>query len=225
LRQQIAGQDIILALLGVRGGMEELGGVPASVWGNYIKAFQEMREGASAQRVMGQLSPSGLANLFKTAEYYSQGAYTGRGNRLLSPDDIKDNSGILFLRMLGFGSTQLARKREEQFWSNTLNQKYRPKMNTLKRRASNAFMKMMSAAEKDNPELEEKYRQEYLDVYQDLSKFLIDNSLPYDPASFNRAVFEKVQRNIVGSPLLKDYDKMVRPQAGRIKAITVGEED
>lgn len=220
IRQQIAGQDLLLALMGVRGGLEEFAGVQGTVLSNFIAAMQGIREGESIPKVAGMMSPSALGNLFRTADYATSGVSTRKGIRLISPKEIRENPEEIFLRLVGFGTSRIASAREEQYWSQTLNQKYRPKMNMLRSRAQKFALRIIEAQKKGDIEEADKWRAEYKKTFRELMKFIKTNKLAYDTSSFQRAVYDKVGRNLAGRPRVKDYDRIVRREARKIRELS-----
>lgn len=218
LRAQIAGQDLLLAIMGVRGGFEDIGGVQGSVIGKYIDAFNLYREGGSKARVAEKLSPTALSNLIKAYTYNKEGVYTIRGDRTVSPEEYK--AIHTFSRILGFRTTLVADRSEEKFWSTMLNEKYKPKLNTLRKRGQNIVMKIIDAQKSGDLNEADKQRQELRKVYSDLSKFLKDNKIYYDVSAFNRSIYDKVEKNLMSGLRLADFDKIVRPEAVKLREIT-----
>lgn len=224
LRQSVAGQDLLLAMLGVRGDIGSIGGVPSSALGNFVSGLQGLRDGDSVPRVAGDMLPSGLRNLFKAYQYATEGAFTRKDVQLVSAEEFQRNPKELFFRVMGFGTGRVADAREKQFWANQLNQKYRPKLNNVRSNLVNSMRKIIRETKKENPDPERiaQYREEYRKTFMKFLKYLRDNKLPYDVSAMNKAVQDATTRDLTGITY-KDIDRIVRPEFGKIEKITKGE--
>jgi hypothetical protein len=222
LRQSVQGQDLIFAATGIRGDMSALFGVQGSVATNVMEALHNIKDGGSVSKTAGLMSPSALRNIFLALDYSQHGASTGKGNRLLTPQQIDESPEIVLLRILGFGSSKLADSREMQFWTQHLNQKYDAKMNSLRSKSQKYSTYALDAAKEGDYVKMLEYQEKNREVYRELLEFLRKNNLPYDPNAFVTSVVQKVMRNQEGIPSIRDFDKMVRREYPRLKELTVG---
>jgi len=167
------------------------------------------------------LTPTSIANLFRASTYMEDGVMTRKGVRLMTPEEVKEAPFTnVFLRMLGVGSGRVADRREEQYWSNLVNQQYKPKLNSLRSRAANVAMRIADATEVGKLDKVQSLQKDYDKVLDDLYKFIDKNNLPYDVSSFHRSVYDKVSQRLEGGPLPKQYDRMMREQYFVNRAVT-----
>ena len=221
LRQPIAGQDVLLALMGVKGDATDLFGVQGSFASNLVAGLQEWSSGGTVSSVGTMLTPTSIANLFRASTYMEDGVMTRKGVRLMTPEEVKEAPFTnVFLRMLGVGSGRVADRREEQYWSNLVNQQYKPKLNSLRSRAANVAMRIADATEVGKLDKVQSLQKDYDKVLDDLYKFIDKNNLPYDVSSFHRSVYDKVSQRLEGGPLPKQYDRMMREQYFVNRAVT-----
>jgi hypothetical protein len=206
----IPGQELILAMMGVRGDMSDLLGVLGSMLSQGVAAWRAYATDESGLKVASMMTPTAVSNVLKAASYYDEGVRTARGTQLVSKEDIRNNPVEIFMRAMGITTGRIASAREEQYWRQTENKAIRPKMDSFRTRGKNYATKQMEALKEGRPEEAEKWREKYQDLIKEVGEYLNRKKQPYDMASFHRSVFDAVDQRAAAGVRLEDLNKGLR---------------
>ena len=210
----IVGQDLLLAMMGVRGDMTDILGVQGSILSNGVEAWNAYNKDENGTKVAALLSPVAISNLLKAYNYSEEGVRTAKGIQLMSQENM--GTPEILLRAMGFTTGQVASAREEQYWKQSENMRIRPKMERFRAKGKNLATRMVRAERKGNADEAEKYRKEYQDLTQDVMNYLAKANPQYDMGAFHRSVIDAVDQSVSGGVRLKDLNKENR---GDLKSI------
>jgi len=214
----LIGQDVILAAMGVQGDMTELAGVQGSMLTQGIQAWKAYNTDESTAKIGTMITPMAISNLLKAYTYYDEGAVTGKGKQLVTPEDLRAEPDQIALRAMGIGSGTVANARDERYWATLENGRYKPAMDKFRARAKNYRTRELRAYQEGNPEEAKKWAQKYSDVVSDLQEFLTKKNVPYDIGSFFSSVNEAVAQRLAGGVQYGELNKAAKA-TGRYEAL------
>lgn len=206
----IVGQDLLLALMGVRGDMSDLMGVQGSMLTQAIEGWRAYGADESHLKVAAHLTPMAISNVLKAMNYAEDGVRTTKGTQLVSKEEIQSNPIEIFARALGVGTGRVASAREEQYWKQLENTRIRPKMDSFRARGKNYATKMYQAVKEGNSKDATKWRKKYQELIEDVKDYLNRKQWPYDMGAFHRSVFNAVDQRAFAGVRLEDLNKAIR---------------
>lgn len=206
----IVGQDLLLAMMGVRGDMSDLLGVQGSMLTQGFEAWRAYSADESHLKVATHLTPMAVSNLLKAYNYTDSGVRTTKGTQLVSAKEIIENPVEVMMRALGITTGRVASAREEQYWRQTENTKTRPKMDSFRARGKNYVTKQLQAIRDGRPKDAEHWRGKYQELLKDVTGYLNKKKIPYNMGAFHRSVFDSVDQRVSSSVRMKDLNKGVR---------------
>lgn len=219
----IMGQDLLLAMMGVRGDMTDLLGVQGSMMTQGIDAWNAYKRDEAGVKVASYITPAAVANVLKAYTYDQEGVKTKKGTQLVSQKDIQENQVEVFSRLMGITTGRIASKREAQFWTQQENNRFKPKMNSFRSKGKMLATKMYAAINAGQPKIAEKYRKKYIELTNEVTNFLNKKKFPYDMRAFHRAVIDAVDQSIHSNVRLKDLNKPVKNRLKPIKEVSGSE--
>jgi len=214
----IVGQDLLLAMLGVRGDMSELAGVQGSMATQAIEAWKAYNTDESAAKIGTMVTPMAISNLLKAYTYYDEGASTMKGKKLVTRDELRDEPMQILGRAMGVGSGTVADARDERYWATLENARYKPAMDKFKARGKNYRTKEEQAYIDGDKKAAEKWAKKYEGVVEDLQEYVAENEIPYDMTYFFTAVEEAVAQRLSGGVQFKELNKAAKPRYEKLKA-------
>ncbi len=215
----LPGQEQLLALTGVRGDASAFMGVQGSVLSGIADSWTAYNAaGGFTPNVAASLMPISVGNVLKASSMGSDGVSTAKGVQLVTPEDVTTQSKIA--RLVGFTSDQIASEREELFFTQIKERKYRMAVDRFRERAARAKTNAHRAEQRGDIDKAEEFRAEYKNVIMELREFFEKNNIRQrDFAAFNRSVNKKVRQDITGERSLKDIRKEARPAIDDLKAV------
>ncbi len=214
----IPGQDVLLALTGVRGEPQDLLGVQGSLLSQIAQLWYNYNTDAGLGATVASMSPVALANILRAAEYADEGVYTSKRQKLV---DAKDLSGFdVTLRALGITSGRVADYRERNFYSKVLETKFTPFVNTQREKAKNHLTRAFKFENEGKHDKAMKEFAEFDNVVDKVRQKVIDEEYPIDVNAFVRSAFQgALQREYPEEMFTRNLRKAARPHSDYISEV------
>lgn len=215
----IPGQDLLLALTGIRGEASDVLGVHGGLLTQMAEFWNNYNTDASLGTTVASLSPTALANILKAQEYADEGVYTSKRTKLVDSKDLGLNSVIL--RGMGFTSGEVADYRERNFYAKVLENRFTPFLNTQREKAKNHLSRSFKYQNEGNLDKASKEMAEYEEVLARVLKKSMDEQYPIDLGAFQRSVLQgAIQREYPEDMFSKNLKKVARPHTQHLNDIT-----
>lgn len=213
----IPGQDVLLNVLGLRGGTSDMLGVSGSLLTSMGEAWNEYNNGGGTAKVLSSMLPVAPANYLKALNYSQEGVKTRRGMQLVTPEEI--TAKTIAGRAFGVTSDQIATKREEQYLSQLLGKKHTTAVERFRNKAKNINTKMRRAQKRQDFKEAKALQEDLRGVIMDLKDYVRKEEIPFDVKSFIRSVTQATSQRLNAKISPKDVRKIGRKELPKMQEV------